>query len=277
MAFCKEPLDLTCLFDKPIAFHRCFAEIAGSAAGGLFLSQLVYWDKVAEKMKDREDNSFFKSQDEWKEETALTRREQETSRKKLKLLGILEETRKGTPARLWFRLNREALNRELEKLITKESDAPPPKTQKNTAATPDISKNVTSDIQECQEQADTAKNPKKTPEAPDISKNVTSDKLESHILQTRKPDVTDIQRIPTETTDKTTTTTHARKSKMELKVFIGRIEEAMKISPVPIWFAREVAAEIWEEYSHPRTAHAMKIIYDDWQELAKKKNLNTLY
>ena len=68
-----------------------------------------------------------------------------------------------------------------------------------------------------------------------------------------------------------TTRTSARRGKIELKVFVDRVEEAMIDSPVPIWFAREAAAELWEEYSHPRTSHAIKIIYDDWEALNKQK------
>lgn len=176
-------VDISSLLDKPIAFHRCYATLAGSAAGGLFLSQLVYWDGVIRKKKKYQDRDgwFFKSQEEWAEETMLTRREQETARKTLKKLDILEESRKGQPARLWFRLNREQLNRALLALITPEpepeSDPEPEKLPKsdNPAAAPVESQFVTSDNLECH-----------SPEC--------------HILQTGMSDVTNIQRLLTETT-----------------------------------------------------------------------------
>jgi len=94
-----EILDL--VLSRPIAFYRFFADIGGGAMPGLFLSQTWYW---SQRTTD-EDGWFYKTQDEWQEETALTRREQETCRRTLKLLGILEEERRGIPARLYYRIN----------------------------------------------------------------------------------------------------------------------------------------------------------------------------
>jgi hypothetical protein len=93
--------ELRYLLRRPIAFHRVFADLAGGATGGLFMSQLFYWsDKGADP-----DGWIYKTQDEWEEETALTRSEQERARKHLRALGILEETRRGVPSRLYYRLN----------------------------------------------------------------------------------------------------------------------------------------------------------------------------
>lgn len=39
----------------------------------------------------------------------MTRREQESARKRLKLLGLLEEDRRGVPARMWYRINVKAV------------------------------------------------------------------------------------------------------------------------------------------------------------------------
>lgn len=86
---------------RPIAFHRVFAELAGSAAGGLFLSQLFYW---SDKGTDPE-GWIYKTIAEWTEETALSRREQESARAALVALGVLEVERRGLPARLHFRLD----------------------------------------------------------------------------------------------------------------------------------------------------------------------------
>ena len=93
------------VLSRPIAFHRVFASIGGGATEGLFLSQAYYWSKHT---KD-DDGWFYKTGEEWEAETCLTRREQETARKSLKQLGILEEVRKGLPRKVFYRINRDVL------------------------------------------------------------------------------------------------------------------------------------------------------------------------
>jgi hypothetical protein len=95
-------MDFTGLLDRPIAFHRCFVPIAGGVAGAVFLSQLLYW---ARRIPSERDGWMWKSGKEWEEETGLRRGEQESARKKLRDVGVLQEERKGVPARLHFRLD----------------------------------------------------------------------------------------------------------------------------------------------------------------------------
>lgn len=92
--------ELRLLLDRPVAFHRIYARIAGGAVPGLFLSQAVYWSD-----KGDADGWFYKTMAEWQRETALTRTEQETARRKLRTLGVLEEKHAGLPARLYFRID----------------------------------------------------------------------------------------------------------------------------------------------------------------------------
>ena len=89
------------IIDRPISYHKCFAQITGSVAAGVMLSQLIYWSK---RTSDPE-KWFYKTQKEWQEETGLTRTEQENARKKLRNLGILEEKKEGVPCLLYFRFN----------------------------------------------------------------------------------------------------------------------------------------------------------------------------
>ena len=87
--------------DKPIAFNRDFVNLGIGITGALFLSQAIYWSKRT-KNKNK---WFYKTAKEWEEETGMTRKEQETARKKLKALNIIEEKRKGVPAKLHYRVN----------------------------------------------------------------------------------------------------------------------------------------------------------------------------
>lgn len=115
------PDDLRYLLRRPIAFHRAFAEIAKGATGGLFLSQLFYWSDKG----DDPEGWIYKTQEQWTEETALTRSEQERARKILVGLGLLEEARRGIPARLYYRLDVDALASMLDRAI---KDAGSPQT-----------------------------------------------------------------------------------------------------------------------------------------------------
>ncbi|HCM5461790.1 TPA: conserved phage C-terminal domain-containing protein [Klebsiella aerogenes] len=96
------------LLDRPIAYNPAFAKLrAGKVKAGpvaaVFLSQMVYWH-------NRMDGGWmYKTQADIASETALTRDEQETARKRLIALGVLEEDRRGVPATMHYRINAERL------------------------------------------------------------------------------------------------------------------------------------------------------------------------
>ena len=104
------------LMDRPIAFHRAFARIRTKdgarlgATAALMLSQAVYWQQ---RTSDPE-GWWYKSMEDWKRETAMTRYEQETARRRLRQTDFWQEERRGIPARLYFRVDLEALARALE-------------------------------------------------------------------------------------------------------------------------------------------------------------------
>lgn len=101
------------LLDRPIAYHRVLAEIAGSVGGGVFLSQALYWSKRT----TLPDGWFYKTSEEWFEETYLSRREQETVRKRLVAINIIDEVKRGVPAKLHFRLNVNVLEEQIRNVL----------------------------------------------------------------------------------------------------------------------------------------------------------------
>lgn len=105
------------LLDRPIAFQRPFVALGVGITGALMLSQAVYW---ARRTSD-ENGWFYKSQEEWTEETGLSRYEQEGARKKLCSLGVLEEDRRGVPARLYYRVNMAELSAQLQCALSPET------------------------------------------------------------------------------------------------------------------------------------------------------------
>ena len=85
------------------------AHALGSVTAALFLCQLIYWDPKATDP----DGWVWKTRDEIFQETGLSRREQETARKQLVDAGVLEEKRRGVPARLFYRVDLDQLERRI--------------------------------------------------------------------------------------------------------------------------------------------------------------------
>jgi hypothetical protein len=94
-------MNIAGLLDRPIAFHRCFVDLAGSVTAALLLRQGIYWQRRCQ----RDDGFFWKTRDEWTDETGLGRREQETARKHLRATGVWFEEERGMPAKLFYRID----------------------------------------------------------------------------------------------------------------------------------------------------------------------------
>ena len=100
--------------DRPVAYHRVFRRVSGSTVAAVFLSQLWYWTRT---LPPERDGWLYKTQSEMEEETGLSRREQETARKHLKEQGLVEEQRKGNPAKLWYRIDQDTLALAIQRAI----------------------------------------------------------------------------------------------------------------------------------------------------------------
>jgi hypothetical protein len=83
----------------------------GGVTAALMLSQAIW---TSEELDPEVGGWFCRSQEEWTEETGLSRWEQETARRALRTGGFLEERRAGMPAKLWFRVRPEAVGRALQ-------------------------------------------------------------------------------------------------------------------------------------------------------------------
>ncbi len=95
---------------RPIAYYPEFAKALKSVNATIFLCQLLYW-----KGKGKKKNGWiYKSRKEMEEETALSRREQDTARRILKTAGILKEKLAGVPATVHYKINTDKLNEIVE-------------------------------------------------------------------------------------------------------------------------------------------------------------------
>ena len=106
------------LFDEPIMFRRIYVDLTGSVTAALWLSHLVT-HHASLNYVDHERQWFERSMEQITEETGLTRFEQETARRRLRDLSILDERRMGMPARLQFLIKHE----RLASLLREQSDA----------------------------------------------------------------------------------------------------------------------------------------------------------
>ena len=98
------------IFDLPVSFHRCLVPITGGVTAALMLSQAIW---TTQSLEPSADGWFIRSQEQWTQETGLSRWEQETARRALRRSGLLEERRVGMPAKLWFRVRPDAVWRAL--------------------------------------------------------------------------------------------------------------------------------------------------------------------
>ena len=102
---------LLAVFDMPVTFHRCLVPVAGGVTAALMLSQAIWLTDIVDPASD---GWFMCSQEQWTQETGLTRWEQETARRALRRAGLLVERRLGMPAKLWFRVCPGAVTRALQ-------------------------------------------------------------------------------------------------------------------------------------------------------------------
>lgn len=97
---------------RPIAYQPGLTLIFRSLQVGVFLSQLLYWNSKG----SANDRWIYKTVDDMREETGLSRSNQETAIKKLKNLGYLETKRAGIPAKRHFKLDINKLVKDLPRL-----------------------------------------------------------------------------------------------------------------------------------------------------------------
>lgn len=95
---------------RPIALNPALARYFKSIKAGLFLSELLYWQKQNEYQ-----DWIYKTIQEIKDTTSLSRAEQDTAIAICKEKGILEVKVSGLPAKRHFKIDVEKLADDLEK------------------------------------------------------------------------------------------------------------------------------------------------------------------
>ena len=104
------------LLGRPIAFHRRLVDLTGSVKASLMLSQAIYWMRHGKDILQH-DGWFFKTMEQWRWETGLSRHEQSHARARLREMKGLQERTQSMPARLHFRVDGAALAALLSDLL----------------------------------------------------------------------------------------------------------------------------------------------------------------
>lgn len=90
---------------RKMLYYPDLATMCGGVSAAVFLSNLIYWhDRGADP------DWIYKTQEQIEMETGLSRTEQDTARRQLKMLGFLRECRRGIPAKMHYHLDLEKLN-----------------------------------------------------------------------------------------------------------------------------------------------------------------------
>ena len=84
------------VFDIPVSFHRCLVPITGGVTSALMLSQAIW---TSQSLEPSADGWFLRSQEQWTQETGLSRWEQETARRALRRSGRFSQTWATAPCR----------------------------------------------------------------------------------------------------------------------------------------------------------------------------------
>lgn len=104
---------LSALGNRYVAYYPSLAELTGSPKAALMLGHAMFMTRVVMDKQPNRGGWFWKTSKEWKQVSGLSIRELETSRKVLATGGILQEARRGMPAKLWFRVDLNRLSLEL--------------------------------------------------------------------------------------------------------------------------------------------------------------------
>ena len=126
-------MNILAVLDRPIAFQRVFVKLTDSINAALMLSQAVYWSSRT----DDPAGWFWKTQGQWEDETGLTRREQDGARKILDGdgLGFLLEEKRGIPPKIYYRVDLERVNENLERHMHQSAKLDAPSVHESTTLT----------------------------------------------------------------------------------------------------------------------------------------------
>jgi hypothetical protein len=107
--------------NRLIAFYRPLVDVLHSVKATVYLSQMIFWTRTGRDIEQNE-GWFHKTSEQFARETGLSKYEQETARKNLKQMGLIQTKMQGLPgfpmpAMPWYRVNLEGLSSALSQAL----------------------------------------------------------------------------------------------------------------------------------------------------------------
>jgi hypothetical protein len=100
-----------------VTYFPVLAQLTRSSKAALLLGHSIYVTRAVLRDSPEQDGWFWKNTQEWFVATGLSQKEQVSARDILVQYGLLQESRQGMPAKLYFRLNLTALAVQLGQLL----------------------------------------------------------------------------------------------------------------------------------------------------------------
>jgi hypothetical protein len=136
--------------NRTVGYSPDLARAVGGATIGLFLSQLLF---LSDKGANHE-GWVYKSEAEMARETGLSKREQQTARRKLLALGVIQIVRKGFKFTYHFKVIWQRLYQVIEQFLRGQTVATEPKQQQQNVPTEPV-QNVATQPAQWQQNAST--------------------------------------------------------------------------------------------------------------------------
>lgn len=92
-----------------VEYRPALATLVGGPKPALMLGHALYWTRTWLRQQPQRDGWFWKTAREWTEATGLSPSEQESAREALCDSGVMSETLRGCPARMFYRVNLDVL------------------------------------------------------------------------------------------------------------------------------------------------------------------------
>lgn len=105
---------VTELLSRPIGYHAVLAKSLRSVPAAVMLSQGLYWQRIA---GEKGNDWWWVTGEEWYNQTGLTAESQATARKILCASGVWFEKLQGLPAKLYYRIDSEALSTFVQEYV----------------------------------------------------------------------------------------------------------------------------------------------------------------
>lgn len=111
------PVQLDQVLARPVAFHPILTTVTGSSIASIVLSQAIYWDRIVRKAMPDRLGWWYKTADEWREETGLLRSELEKGVAVCLKRGFLFKEKRGQSNKSHYKVNWDGLQEALGGLL----------------------------------------------------------------------------------------------------------------------------------------------------------------